>query len=800
MIASKPRDDKSEQRSDHDNTVQPGEDPQNRLFAPFLKHIAGDQEHFWTAPVHFKIKDLQWSLPFVGITAGFVASDQWWSKQVPDAPSQLNRSVRISDYTTYSLLGLSGGAFLLGQVTNDDHKREAGLLSGEAALNSVGLAYLFGEITQRQRPLDGKGNGNFFASGGSFPSEHAAAAWSIASVLAHEYPGWFSQTALYSMATAVSVTRVTARQHFPSDVIVGSALGWYFGRQVYRSHHDSGVGGTGWGSIFEEKFEGTRNPAYMASPYVPVDSWIYPAIERLVALGYMQSNMIGIRPWTRLACARLLEDAEERIAEGGAEPTGAGKLYQTLKQEFAPELARLDGSANLSANVDSLYTRSTGISGTPVRDSFNFGQTIVNDYGRPYWTGYNNITGITAKAEAGPLAFNIDAEYQHAPATPSYSSSTLAAVGVANFTPPLANGTAEADQVKLLNSTASLNIDNIQFTFGEQSSWLGPGDSSSFLMSNNAAPFPQLRIDDVEPHKIPGLSLFLGPIRTEFFVGQLSGHHWEHCFAASCQSYPGYPNVVGPVISPQPFIHGEKISFQPTRNLEIGMGITSMFGGPGLPVTFGNFFRTYYVHSSTAANNPGKRISQADFSYRVPGLRDWVTVYLDSLVTDEISPIGSARANVSPGIYLPRLPRLQKFEFRAEGLNESRTKEFSPGFVYSDDRRFLDGYTNADLLMGSWIGRAGRGAQGWLTYRPSPRDKIVLSYRLQGVSPSFIEGGRVTDYSAQSEFVVARDLSLSGSFQYEQWKFPAIVSTDQSDVSVSLQCVFYLHWTKRSLD
>ena len=148
----------------------------------------------------------------------------------------------------------------------------------------------------------------------------------------------------------------------------------------------------------------------------------------------------------------------------------------------------------------------------------------------------------------------------------------------------------------------------------------------------------------------------------------------------TCQSYPGYPGVVGPNISPQPFIHGEKISFQPTPNLEFGMGITAMFGGPGLPVTFGNFFRTYYVHSPNAANNPGKRISAADFTYRVPGVRNWLTFYLDSLVVDEISPIGSTRANVNPGIYMPQFPKIPKLEFRAEGINESTHYRVFAGF------------------------------------------------------------------------------------------------------------------------
>ncbi len=96
----------------------------------------------------------------------------------------------------------------------------------------------------------------------------------------------------------------------------------------------------------------------------------------------------------------------------------------------------------------------------------------------------------------------------------------------------------QVNQLQLLNSTVSLNIDNVQFTFGEQSAWLGSGESGSFLMSNNAPPFPMFRIDDVQPHEIPGLSRILGPFRTEFFIGQLSGHHWETCIVATCKPIP----------------------------------------------------------------------------------------------------------------------------------------------------------------------------------------------------------------------------------------------------------------------
>jgi hypothetical protein len=776
--------------------LQPGEDPENRLVSPFVKHIVGDQKQFWTSPERFRTKDLKWILPAAGITAAFFASDSWWSRQVN--PAHVQTSLNVSDYGTYSLIGLSGASFLFGSMTHDDHMQETGLLSAEAALNSTGVTYLFKEITQRQRPLQGNGNGDFFTGGSSFFSEHSAIAWSIASVWAHEYPGWFSQMAAYGLASTITITRVTAKQHFPSDVIVGSALGWYFGRQVYRAHHDPELGGTPWGSLLHENYgEKARNPSYMASPYVPIDSWIYPALQRLIALGYMQSNMLGMRPWTRMACARMLEEAGEKLQNDGLEAGEAGKIYRTLTNEFATEVARLDGAANVGARVDSVYTRMTGISGTPLRNGYNFGQTIINDYGRPYWTGLNNVTGVTADAEVGPVAFSFQGEYQHAPATPSDPPQVLAAIGAANLTPPLPNGTATANQFQLINSAVLLNINNVEFSFGEQSQWLGPGEAGPLLMSNNAAPFPAFKIDDVAPHKIPGLSRILGPARTEFFIGQLSGQQWEYCTVPTCQSYPGYPGVVGPNISPQPFIHGEKISFQPTPNFEFGMGITAMFGGPGLPVTFGNFFRTYYIHSPNAANNPGKRISAADFTYRIPGLRNWLTFYMDSLVVDEVSPIGSTRANVNPGFYMPQFPKIPKLELRAEGINESTTTEFVPGFVYFDQRRYLSGYTNDGNLLASWIGRAGRGGQGWLTYSFSPRTQVQMGYRLQEVSPRFVGGGRLVDYSGQGEFMLGPQIAVSGSLQYEQWWFPVLSSTRQSNVTASLGVTFYPHWQLR---
>jgi hypothetical protein len=228
--------------------------------------------------------------------------------------------------------------------------------------------------------------------------------------------------------------------------------------------------------------------------------------------------------------------------------------------------------------------------------------------------------------------------------------------------------------------------------------------------------------------------------------------------------------------------------------LEFGMGFSAMFGGPGLPVTLKNFSRTYYAHSPTAANNPGKRTSTADLTYRIPYLRNWLTFYLDSMVVDEVSPIGSARANVNPGIYMPQVPWIPRLELRAEGINESVTREFTPGFVYTDVRRFRDGYTNDGFLLGNWIGRAGHGGQGWLTYNFSAHDTLQLGYRLQEVSPRFIGGGRLVDYSARTVFNVGRLIDVSGLFQYEEWHFPVLTPGRQSDFISSVQITFHGPW------
>ena len=205
--------------------------------------------------------------------------------------------------------------WLLGHVKHNEHWSETGFLAGEAALNSLVAVESFKYSLRRERPYQGNGAGSFFQNGGtSFPSEHAAAAWSVAGVIAHEYPSPFVKVMAYGLASLVTVSRVKAHQHFPSDVLVGSVIGNLVAQNIYSRHHDPNLGGGEWSSwnAIARAFE-SSGPQNLGSPYVPLDSWIYPALDRLAGLGLIDSGFAGMRPWTRRECMRQLSEAEEKV-------------------------------------------------------------------------------------------------------------------------------------------------------------------------------------------------------------------------------------------------------------------------------------------------------------------------------------------------------------------------------------------------------------------------------------------------------------------------------------------------------
>jgi hypothetical protein len=103
---------------------------------------------------------------------------------------------------------------------------------------------------------------------------------------------------------------------------------------------------------------------------------------------------------------------------------------------------------------------------------------------------------------------------------------------------------------------------------------------------------------------------------------------------------------------------------------------------------------------------------------------------------------------------------------------------------------YRSGYTNDGNILGSWVGRDGRGVQAWSTYWLSSQSKIQLGYRHQMVDQRFLQGGNLNDFSLSTDIMLRPDLNLSGAVQHENWNFPLFGTDTRSNWTTSLSLTF----------
>lgn len=763
------------------------------------KYLLEDQKAFFTIPSRFRVSSLGFLLPATIGTAAVVATDTDIEGHLPSSPNTVKLAANGSTAGALGLVAVGGALFLTGTASHNEHQRETGFLVGEAAIDAYATSTAFQYITQRERPFTGNHKGTFFYGGNSFPSNTAAVAWASASVIAREYPGFLTKLLVYGAASGVSVGRVIGEKHWTSDALIGSALGWYMGRQIFRTRSsDAEISAATWGTFEKSPEDKLRDPAYMGTTYVPLDSWIYPAFERLTALGYLPTEILAIRPWPRMECARLVLEAEDSARESMAEDASMRKTMEALRQEFAPELAKLEGTApNVGAELDSAYARVTVIGGRPLRDSFNFAQTLYNDYGRPYGEGFNTVDGGAVRAEVGPLAFYFRGEFQHSTSLPNYTSAQAQQIVQTNGVPllpissvPTFNG---VNQFRPIEAYAALNVANWQISFGYQSYWWGPDDGSSLMFSNNATSEPMLKFGRVSPFQLPGPLSWLGKIRNAAFVGVLPGYHFLR------GPYPAFPVYGSPyqTINPLPYTWGDRLALKLSPNLEMGVGLSVIWAGQGRPATLQTWLHTLNSNGNFQTKDPGKRYTGFNVSYRIPKMRDWVTFYTDGMANDQPNPINYERQSAwDSGLYFAKLPHLPHLDLRIEGVFTNLITFRGLGEYYKN-QRYAQGYTIYNQIIGSWVGREGDGIQAWSTYWFSPRNKIQLGYRRQWVDKVLLQGGGLNDFSGSIDWLFKHDIELSSTVQVERWNFPFLSSSAMTNVSTQIQLMYTP--SKRSL-
>jgi len=208
--------------------------------------IARDQQTLWTFPAMLA-RGQHWK-PALGITlalGGLIALDAHDSPFFRNNRSfaGFNNGLSSTNASLGTLL-VPASFYAVGLIRKDSYTTRTSLLAGEAVADSGVLAWVLKNAMGRQRPYAVPQNGNYsdtwfetykppLRGNQGFPSGHAIAAFSVATIFAQRYRShrWAPWVA-YGAAGLVGFSRVSLQQHFPSDVFAGAAFGYLISRYI----------------------------------------------------------------------------------------------------------------------------------------------------------------------------------------------------------------------------------------------------------------------------------------------------------------------------------------------------------------------------------------------------------------------------------------------------------------------------------------------------------------------------------------------------------------------------------------
>jgi|SRR6185312_2857509 len=146
-----------------------------------------------------------------------------------------------------------GGAYITGLIFDKDKPKLFAMMAAKSIVISGVTTTLVKYVAERHRPYqDNPPNpenwdgpmGNFFHV--SFPSGHTTVAFSLATMVAQEYPKPLIIPILaYSFATCTALGRINGNFHWASDVLMGASIGYFTSKLVFNSNN--------WGKLQHKK-------------------------------------------------------------------------------------------------------------------------------------------------------------------------------------------------------------------------------------------------------------------------------------------------------------------------------------------------------------------------------------------------------------------------------------------------------------------------------------------------------------------------------------------------------------------
>ena len=229
-------------------------------FSNYFVLLGNDFKQQFTYPFHIKKKDWTKIAVFAGLTAGLSLADEPVSSFFSKLAARNKGVSSTSNFITsfggvYEVAAIAGFATFGFALKNEKIKSTA-FLATQSYITAGTIQFILKYLTSRQRPnyIDPQTNisdptfhGPFYkfkqqtnglSTNSSFPSGHTTAVFAAATVYAMEYRHhpWIPVIS-YSFATLVGISRLTEDKHWPTDVLVGAALGYLSGRQVVNNYH-----------------------------------------------------------------------------------------------------------------------------------------------------------------------------------------------------------------------------------------------------------------------------------------------------------------------------------------------------------------------------------------------------------------------------------------------------------------------------------------------------------------------------------------------------------------------------------
>ncbi|MDR3793790.1 MAG: phosphatase PAP2 family protein [Terracidiphilus sp.] len=205
------------------------------------RNILAEQRDIWTSPLRMNDAQFFGGIVLIAAAGGLGSKDSDIMRKHFLDTNTASHANTASNGLTGLFVAAPVAYFGFGHFRHNTQSEQTGIMAGEAIADSLVVNEVFKIASRRERPTVDNARGKFFQSGvnfdSSFASNHSTVAWSSATVIASESDSMLVKLAAYSLATGVSVTRVVGRDHFPSDVLVGSAIGWAIGRYVHHRHH-----------------------------------------------------------------------------------------------------------------------------------------------------------------------------------------------------------------------------------------------------------------------------------------------------------------------------------------------------------------------------------------------------------------------------------------------------------------------------------------------------------------------------------------------------------------------------------